>query len=67
MQPLAAPDRQKTQTHARLSMNATQALPSCLVKRTYTVLAVQEHYVLDDGGLFDFDALDEVELAGQTS
>ena len=48
-------------------MNATQALPSCLVKRTYTVLAVQEHYVLDDGGLFDFDALDEVELAGQTS
>ncbi|CAE7023101.1 Rrbp1 [Symbiodinium sp. CCMP2456] len=27
----------------------------------------QEHYVLDDGGLFDFDALDEVELAGQAS
>jgi len=27
----------------------------------------QEHHVLDDGGLFDFDALDEVELAGQAS
>ena len=50
-------------------MNATHTdtLPSIVVRSTYTIVTAQEHHVLDDGGLFDFDALDEVELAGQAS